>query len=163
MQPLAITITHQGGVCVLPIGGEIDLATSTQFATALTSALASDTPLVLDMSAVSFIGAQGVHVLLAAQCEHGVITLATRFALIPSPAVSRVLELTGAGQDLDLHDDLTRALTTASPNSDASLPPNHGPPPRPPPRNAGNDQFRLKGSGQRDMSVSWARHSTVGW
>lgn len=116
MQPLLITTINQDGARVLLIAGEIDLTTSTRFATTLTGALAPDTTLILDMSAVTFMDAQGLRVLLAAQ--RGVAALGARLAIVPSPPVSRILEITGADQHLDLHHDRVKALASTSPNTD---------------------------------------------
>lgn len=116
MEPLVITLADQGGARVLLITGEIDLATSTDLAAALTGALAPASTVVLDMTAVSFMDAQGLRVLLAA--HQGLATLGARLLLVPSPAVSRVMEVTGTTRFLNVDHGRGGALTARSPHPD---------------------------------------------
>jgi len=108
VQLFVTTVMEQDGVCVLQASGEIDMATSTQFAAALTKALTPGATLLLDLSAVSFMDSQGLNVLLTA--ARGVEAIGARFSIVASPAVSRVLEITGAGLALDVRLDRTEAI-----------------------------------------------------
>lgn len=76
---------------VLRLAGELDLATAPDVLAAVEAAAGDDgSRLVLDMSGVSFIDSTGVRTLLEANRVAGNdLTL-----LAPSPAVTRVLELT---------------------------------------------------------------------
>jgi hypothetical protein len=67
MKPLPIAATDQDGVRGLAVAGEIDLATSPQFAAALARAPTPDATSVLDLSAVTFMDTQGLHALVTAQ------------------------------------------------------------------------------------------------
>jgi stage II sporulation protein AA (anti-sigma F factor antagonist) len=71
--------------------GEIDLATKDRLHAALAPLLGDKRTLLLDLSQVAFMDCAGLRVLQTAHQTHG------RFALVaPSPAVSRLLELSGA-------------------------------------------------------------------
>lgn len=100
MQPFDVTVAHQDGIRVLIVSGEIDMATSERFRHALTGALAPGVTTILDMSAVSFMDSQGLNVLLSA--EHEVEASGARLSIVPSPAVHRVLEVSGAALVLDV-------------------------------------------------------------
>jgi len=82
--------------------GELDLANAATAEAQLRKALeAGDAPVVLDMSELEFIDSTGIALLVAALAHNG---NATKLRFIPSnsPAVMRVLELTGLAERLPL-------------------------------------------------------------
>jgi anti-anti-sigma factor len=63
---LEVTIAHQGAVCVLAIGGELDIATSGRVAELAAHAAALQAErFVLDLSGLRFIDGRGVQMLAA--------------------------------------------------------------------------------------------------
>ena len=87
---------------VIAFAGELDLANAATAESALESALADATmPVVVDMRELEFIDSTGIALLVSAltRNEGGV-----RISFIPSnsPAVTRVLELTGLAERLPL-------------------------------------------------------------
>ena len=88
---LRITLRHQNGVPVLVLDGELDLATAPDVSAAIRATfLDTGARVVLDMAQVGFIDSTGIRTVLEAD-KH----TATPLVLIaPSPAVTRVLDLT---------------------------------------------------------------------
>lgn len=91
--PLQVTTSSEANANLVRLVGELDLAGAPALSEAVARAAAdggSGRPLVLDMRDVSFIDSTGVRTLLeAAQSVGGSLAL-----LAPSPAVTRVLDLT---------------------------------------------------------------------
>jgi len=92
---------------IYPIG-EIDLYT----APALRDALEDDDlvpDVVVDLSNVNFMALVGVHVLRAAAAQRA--AAGRRLAVVaPTPCVQRILSLTDAAEDLDIHLSARSAL-----------------------------------------------------
>lgn len=87
--------THTIALC-----GELDLANAATAEAELKASLEADgTKIVVDMSELEFIDSTGIALLVAA-LGHGETRL--RFIPSPSPAVARVLELTGLAERLPL-------------------------------------------------------------
>ena len=83
-----------GGVELI-VSGELDLATRDRLQVSVDWALASGEDLViLDLSALSFIDASGLHTLVPAR-DSARIRGATLEIRDPSPALRRLLQLTG--------------------------------------------------------------------
>lgn len=83
---------HRANATVIRLTGELDLATAPDVLAAVEAEVGNggSAHLVLDMSGVSFIDSTGVRTLLeAARAADNSLSL-----LAPSPAVTRVLELT---------------------------------------------------------------------
>ena len=94
-------------VVVLP--GEVDVTNDGQVQDTLTRALGNGTAvLVADGSGTSFCGSSGVAALLAAHRRAGVA--GTQLRVSTSPALRRILELTGADHLLDTYPTLAAAL-----------------------------------------------------
>ncbi|HWL43974.1 MAG TPA: STAS domain-containing protein [Ilumatobacter sp.] len=93
--PLTITRTESG----IAVVGEIDAHTAPAVAAAL--AAAEHEPLVIDLSGVEFVDSSGLRVLLEAhqtrQAAGGSLVLSQ-----PSPAVQRVLDVSGVDEYLDV-------------------------------------------------------------
>jgi anti-anti-sigma factor len=98
-QVLRIQRSRLGRNLVVSVSGDLDLATASLLKEALTSGTAPGDGLVADLSAVDFCGAAGVRVLLVAAERtrgHG-----GRFAVVASPALTRVFRLLGAEKSLN--------------------------------------------------------------
>ncbi|MDX6533919.1 MAG: hypothetical protein QOF68_1663 [Gaiellales bacterium] len=79
---------------VIRCAGEIDLATHADLAEAIDWSYTSDLiALRIDLSAVTFIDSRGIQCLMGAQdrCSR----LATRFEVVPSAAVRRIVRIVG--------------------------------------------------------------------
>lgn len=62
--PFTGRLVHSGGRPVLVVSGEIDRSNIEQFAAALEDAVTAGSPLIVDMEQVTFMGADGVRVLV---------------------------------------------------------------------------------------------------
>lgn len=80
----------RGAVPVLMVEGSIDLLTAPTLRRRLTAALQRYEALVVDMSAVDFFDSTGVDVLISTTDNSPAAV-----SLIPSPAVSRILDILG--------------------------------------------------------------------
>jgi anti-sigma B factor antagonist len=86
---------EEGSPPVLHISGELDMATADQLRGALSSGLARDRTLVLDMSGVTFADAIGIRVILeAAESLNGRGPL----TIVNAPRVERLLRLVGLSE-----------------------------------------------------------------
>jgi anti-sigma B factor antagonist len=99
---LVVRSREDGDTRVIAFAGELDLANAGTAETALEGSLAdATTPVVVDMRELEFIDSTGIALLVSAlgRNEDGV-----RISFIPSdsPAVTRVLELTGLAERLPL-------------------------------------------------------------
>lgn len=64
--PFSVTAASREGVARLAVSGELDVATAPELASALSAAMAHETPVLLDLSGVTFMDSSGIAVLLAA-------------------------------------------------------------------------------------------------
>lgn len=99
---LVVRSLENGGSRVIAFAGELDLANAGTAENALDSSLAdASIPVIVDMRELEFIDSTGIALLVSAlsRNEGGV-----RVSFIPSdsPAVTRVLELTGLAERLPL-------------------------------------------------------------
>jgi anti-sigma B factor antagonist len=78
---------------VVTVAGEIDIADAQDFTDELLGALDGGQDLAVDASGVSFIDSSGLGALLSALRRSGEV--GRRFVVVPSSAVSRVMDLTG--------------------------------------------------------------------
>lgn len=91
MTPLSVTTV--GGERVVAGTGDIDLVSADGFRDALVAAAADGLPVVVDLSAVTFLDAAGLSALVA-----GRIAAGGRFRVVGATGVvRRVLEVTGLG------------------------------------------------------------------
>ena len=89
-----ISSSVEAGRGVLTVVGEVDLSVSERFAAAIAAAieaLAPDTDLVVDLAEVDFLDSAGLRCLL--QGAKSASAAGVRLTVVPSPAVSRVLEM----------------------------------------------------------------------
>ena len=118
--PLITSVSHDEGIAVLAVSGEIDLATIPAFEAAIADALTQrPTALIVDLSGVDFLASSGLQALVATRES---LAGAAQFAVVAhSPATSRPIQLTGLDQILSLHPTLADARSAVS---GGSRPPN---------------------------------------
>jgi len=90
-----VTTETAAGALRVRAAGEIDLATAPLLAAAIDEASADGGPVLLDLSAVTFIDSTGLGVILHA---HG--ALGERFRGMPSPACERLFDIAGVRKRL---------------------------------------------------------------
>jgi anti-anti-sigma factor len=88
---------------VVVVAGEVDLVTAPRLAALLEPRLASTLPtLVIDLTAVTFLGAAGLHVLANAHQRASLAGRTLRVITGPS-CVNRTLDITGLSNDIACH------------------------------------------------------------
>ena len=106
VDPFSVNEREHGGVRVIEVAGELDIATAPTLCARLDARRTGRQPrLLVDLSAVDFCDSTGLRALLGAASEvraHG-----GRFAIVcpPSGDVARLLEIVGAGEWLAIHHD----------------------------------------------------------
>jgi anti-anti-sigma factor len=110
-----LTVTARGtgdGCQVVAVSGELDLDSAAALEDTLTRALRMDPPprlLAVDLSALAFCDSTGLNLLL--QVRRAAEERAVPLHLAgPPPAVSRLLEITGADTLFHIHERLDQAL-----------------------------------------------------
>ena len=108
--PISTSVSHDDGIAVVTVGGDVDLATVPDFQAAITEALTQEpTALVVDLSAVDFLASAGLQTLVA---THESVSKTARFAVVANgPATSRPIQLTGLDQIFALYTTLAEALS----------------------------------------------------
>jgi anti-sigma B factor antagonist len=101
-----------GGICVVTVGGELDMLTAPLLETYITDQLATaPAHLILDLQAVTFLGSSGINSLLRA---HALTSHTTRTQLhlagLATRVVARPLEITGLIERFDTYPTITHAL-----------------------------------------------------
>ena len=114
MQPELVVTGAEGGVCVITVLGDLDLATVPRARAEVVGVLATlkDPPLVvLDLGAVDLVDSIGLALVLEVlrRCA-----LRGGFAAVAraEPGVRREFELTGLSSILSLHDDVDSAASS---------------------------------------------------
>jgi anti-sigma B factor antagonist len=104
--PFTLQERDEGGVRVIAVAGELDIATAPQLCARLDASRITRRPrLLVDLSDVEFCDSTGLRALLGAASEvraHG-----GRFAIVcpPSGDVARLLDIVGAGEWMAIHAD----------------------------------------------------------
>jgi anti-anti-sigma factor len=103
-----------GGTCtVVLLAGEADMATAALRDTLTAEVAARPGLLLVDMTALTFIDSGATHMITdayrAVRRDGGSLALVR-----PSPAVSRVLELTGISQVIHVYGSVNEAVTAAA-------------------------------------------------
>lgn len=104
--PFSVSEHVEGGVRVIEVAGELDIATAPKLCARLDAMRAGRLPrLLVDLTEVDFCDSTGLRALLGAASEvraHG-----GRFAIVcpPSGDVARLLEIVGAGEWMAIHSD----------------------------------------------------------
>jgi anti-sigma B factor antagonist len=93
MPEFSYRIRTEGPVTIVEISGDVDMSVAGQLTEALEPLVAAGPSVVLDCSNVAFFDSMGLQVAVQAKrhAEHA----GTTFTLLPSAAVTRVLELAG--------------------------------------------------------------------
>lgn len=107
--PISTSVSHEGEIAVLTVGGDVDLATVPDFQAAIAEALTQEpTALVVDLSGVDFLASAGLQTLVA---THESVSRNARFAVVANgPATSRPIQLTGLDQIFSLYPTLAEAI-----------------------------------------------------
>lgn len=103
-------VEDHDGVSVVSVSGEIDLVTAPALEQAI-SAVVADTPtaLIIDLSAVEFLGSVGLKILAA---TYEKLDKQTGFGVVArGPATRRPIHLTGLDKTFPLYPTLDDALT----------------------------------------------------
>lgn len=101
---LVVKTATEDGRCTVALQGELDLANAATAETALQDALAATaTQVVVDLRRLEFIDSTGIALLVNALGHNGE-SAKLRFVPSESPAVTRVLDLTGVAERLPLAD-----------------------------------------------------------
>lgn len=99
---LVVRTAREGDTQVVSLCGELDLANASTAEAALDASLESDgAQVIVDMRELEFIDSTGIALLVAALGHNG-SEARVRFVPSASPAVTRVLELTGLAERLPL-------------------------------------------------------------
>jgi anti-anti-sigma factor len=88
------------GVVRLTVAGEIDLTSAPALHNRLKELAAAGERVRLDLSGVDFIDSTGLHVLIENLADTGSDGWHLEIATNPSPAVMRIIQLSGAGPHL---------------------------------------------------------------
>ena len=107
--PISSSIRDCGGVAVLTVSGDIDMASGPAFKSAIGEALVgAPQALVLDLHRVDFLGSGGVQILLEAQRRIGD---AARFAVVANDfSAGRIFQLLSLEELLSVYETVEDAL-----------------------------------------------------
>lgn len=92
MPQFSYQVREHGPVSVVEVSGDVDMAVAGEL-TEVLQPLVTHKDVVLDCSAVTFFDSMGLRVAISARTQAE--RAGTTFVLVPSPVVSRVLELAG--------------------------------------------------------------------
>lgn len=99
------------GAVVVKVVGELDLSTHEQLRDPLVAAAEGDSPVVVDLSECEFIDSSGIRALLVGHEALAGNGSGGRLAVAgPQPQVQRVLEMTGLGEAIPVHESVEKAL-----------------------------------------------------
>jgi anti-sigma B factor antagonist len=105
--PFRVQVQKVDGETVVLASGELDLATTGELRSCLTELRGGEQPVRLDMSGVEFMDSSGLHTLIRATEDFAAD--GSRFKIVPSVPVLRVLELVDLQHRLPLDHDAARA------------------------------------------------------
>lgn len=108
---LWVSASIQDDCRILAAGGDVDMQSAPRFRDALAGALLPGAPLVLDLTEIAFMDSAGLKEL--ARAHRDATANHSRLILVPSDAVTRVLELSGVAGALALCPTRAHALRTA--------------------------------------------------
>lgn len=115
-RPFEIREHDAGGVHVVAVQGELDLATAPRLAVRIDNARRSGAQrLVIDLTATEFCDSTGLRALVG--CRHEVVAHGGRMALavLEESAVARMFSLAGAHELMPVYDGLEPALAALAP------------------------------------------------
>ena len=113
MDSCTVTVEHDEDCTVVRVCGEVDMATSPLLRDAILIAETDTSLVVLDMRETTLIDSTGLSVLITAQIRLGEAGVALR-AVIESPHVLRVMEITGLDRVLSIYPDVMSACGTVA-------------------------------------------------
>ncbi|WP_448391692.1 STAS domain-containing protein [Mycolicibacterium sp. XJ879] len=111
--PITASVSHQDGIAVVVVGGDVDVATVSTLEEAITDALGAEpTALVIDLTDVEFLASAGLQTLVA---TNEAVIKNTGFAVVANgPATSRPIQLTGLDQVFAMYPTLAEAIAALS-------------------------------------------------
>jgi anti-anti-sigma factor len=115
-QYVTVSATSSHAVVVVSVSGEIDMATCDVVSQALHAHLDATPPgMVIDLSEVEFLGSAGLAVLI--EVNKRAPECCTRLGIVTSgsPAVTRVLQVSGLAKLLPTYPTVTDAVTAGMP------------------------------------------------
>lgn len=114
--PITTSVTHQDGVAVVSVSGDVDVATVAALEASINEALgAKPTALIIDLSDVDFLASAGLQTLVA---TNEAVNKTTAFAVVAhGPATSRPIQLTGLDQVFALYPTRAEALAAVGAGS----------------------------------------------
>jgi anti-sigma B factor antagonist len=109
---LRITPVETGGAVVVAAAGEVDLVTGPKLRAALAELLErpAPTPVVVDLTTVTFLGSTGIAVLVDAHWQAVQLPVPLKIVVTADGSVHRTLRTTGVDNHLSLHHDVGAAL-----------------------------------------------------
>ncbi|HWN34769.1 MAG TPA: STAS domain-containing protein [Pseudonocardia sp.] len=109
---LRITPVDAGGAVVVTAAGEVDLVTGPKLRAALAELLErpAPTPVVVDLTTVTFLGSTGIAVLVDAHWQAVQLPVPLKIVVTRDGPVHRTLRTTGVDHHLSLHHDVGAAL-----------------------------------------------------
>lgn len=119
---ITVTVADHNGVAVLSIGGEIDLITAAALEEAIGEVVADNpTALVIDLSAVEFLGSVGLKILAATSEKIG---QSVKFGVVASGFGNQKADSSdGSGQDLSVVFHAPRCLDWGTGRQDRPVTP----------------------------------------
>jgi anti-sigma B factor antagonist len=115
VEPFSVDEHEEGGVRVISVSGELDIATAPRLCARLDASRTDGYPrLLVDLSNVAFCDSTGLRALLGAASE--VRAAGGRFAIVcpPDGDVARLLEIVGAAEWMAIHGDPESGLAAVS-------------------------------------------------
>ena len=111
-EPITTVVSRRYGIAVLGVGGEVDMMTAPMLQDAIDGVLAeSPSGLIIDLSAVDFLGSVGLRILVA---THQRLVDSAYFAVVAdSSATSRPIQLTNLDKVLALYPNVDAAVGAA--------------------------------------------------
>lgn len=101
----AVTVVFRDGCQVLTTSGELDIDTAPKLRAALDSDV-DGLPVIVDLTALTFIDSSGLHILLGNRQDGRLVALVSA----PGSNVQRVLDLVEAHKTIAIYDDLATAI-----------------------------------------------------
>lgn len=105
MPEFSYQVRTDKGMTIIEVTGDVDMSVAKRLSEALEPLITAETTVVLDCSAVTFFDSMGLRV--AVQTLHQAKNIGATFALVPSAAVIRVLDLAGVSGIFNLYDNLS--------------------------------------------------------
>jgi anti-anti-sigma factor len=112
LEDSALSVHDQDGYRIVMVGGEIDIASAPVLRARLLDVLPADaSPVIIDLSGVTFCDASGLAVLVAASRRAGQLGGILRLAA-PAPLTAEILRLTGLDAYFEVFASVPEAVST---------------------------------------------------